>query len=103
MQSLDTEPATILSSGRLDLPPDVRNGMVLTLLRNLPPGREETVHVVAFTPDPKIVPLRSAPGNTSTVRIGDLAEVTQYILEPKLAWLTALLGKLPSSIIESGC
>jgi len=95
VQSLDAEPATILSSGRLDLPPDVCNGMVLTLLRNLPPGGEETVHVVAFTPDPKIVPLRLAPGNTSTVRIGDLAkEVTQYILEPKLARLTALFGKL---------
>ena len=95
VQSLGTDPATTLTSGRLDLPPDLCNGMVLTLLRNLPQGGEEMVHVVAFTPEPKVVPLRLVPGGTSFIRVGQLTKrMTQYVLEPKLGRLTTLFGRL---------
>jgi len=95
VQSLETDPATTLTRGRLELPPDLCNGMVLTLLRNLPQGGEETVHVVAFTPEPKVVPLRLVPGGTSSIRIGHLTKrMTQYVLEPKLGRLMTLFGKL---------
>ena len=47
--------------GRLDLPPDVYNGMVLTVAKNLPKGSGETVHVVAFTPKPRLIRLELAP------------------------------------------
>jgi len=36
------------SSGTLDLPPDVYNGMIVVILKNLPSRRAETVHFVAF-------------------------------------------------------
>jgi hypothetical protein len=39
-------------NGTLDLPPDVYNGMVITVAKNLPKGASETVHIVAFTPRP---------------------------------------------------
>jgi hypothetical protein len=39
-------------NGTLDLPPDVYNGMILTVAKNLPKGASETVHIVAFTHAP---------------------------------------------------
>ena len=89
-------------TGLIDLPDDVSNGMVMTLLRNLTPGHGETVHFIAFTPDPKVIELKLVPSMKSSIRIGDVAkQVTQYVLEPQLDSLTAffgkLLGKLPTA------
>ena len=81
--------------GRLELPDDVSNGMVVTLLRNLPAGSGETVHFIAFTPEPKVVPLKLTPAMKTTIHIGDLAkQMTQYVLEPKLSSVTMFFGKL---------
>jgi hypothetical protein len=81
--------------GRLELPDDVSNGMVVTLLRNLAAGSGETVHVVAFTPEPKVIELKLIPATNRTVHIGDLAkQVTQYVLEPQLNSVTMFFGKL---------
>lgn len=87
-------------TGKLEMPDDVGNGMVVAMLRNLPPGRGESVHFVAFTPEPKILDLKLVPTERTTTRIGDLAkQLTQYVLEPKLdsltMWFGKLLGKLP--------
>lgn len=38
--------------GTLDLAPDVYNGMVLTVVKNLAKGASETVHIVALRPRP---------------------------------------------------
>lgn len=89
-------------TGQIDLPEDVSNGMVMTLLRNLTPGHGETVHFIAFTPDPKVIELKLVPSMKTSIRIGDVAkQVTQYVLEPQLDSLTVffgkLLGKLPTS------
>ena len=43
--------------GTLELPPDVYNGLVLTVAKNLPKGASETVHIVAFTPTPRLIQL----------------------------------------------
>jgi hypothetical protein len=43
-------------TNRLDLPPDVANGMVLTLLKNIPSDASQmTVSMVAATPKPRLV------------------------------------------------
>jgi hypothetical protein len=47
--------------GMLELPADTYNGMVVTVAKNLPKGASETVHVVAFTPAARIVPVELAP------------------------------------------
>lgn len=36
-----------------ELPADVYNGMILTVVKDLPKGAGETVHYVAFTPEPR--------------------------------------------------
>lgn len=81
--------------GRLELPDDVSNGMVVTLLRNLAAGSGETVHFIAFTPEPKVIELKLIPATQRTIHIGDLAkQVTQYVLEPQLNSVTMFFGKL---------
>ena len=87
--------------GTLDLPPDVYNGMVLTVAKNLPKGASETVHIVAFTPMPRLIQLELAPKGEHKVLIGELAKTAiQYVFKPQLGiWLslfTTLLGRVPS-------
>jgi hypothetical protein len=87
-------------NGTLDLPPDVYNGMVITVAKNLPKGASETVHIVAFTPTPRLIQLEFAPEGEQKVLIGDLAKTaTHYVLRPRLGtWLklfATLLGRVP--------
>jgi len=87
-------------NGTLDLPPDVYNGMVITVAKNLPKGTSETVHIVAFTPTPRLVQLEFVPAGEQNVLIGELEKIaTHYVLKPRLGiWLklfATLLGRIP--------
>lgn len=83
------------ANGRLDLPPDVYNGMTVTLLRNLPEGKNETVQFVTFTPEPKLINLMLLRLGEETVRVGDLSkQATRYSLNPQLGAITRLFGRL---------
>ena len=87
-----------LLSGQLDLPPDVYNGMTATLLKNLRHGASETVHLVAFTPTPRLVKLHLTPAGDEAVRVGDaLMQATRYQvrtdLEGLVGFFASLLGK----------
>jgi hypothetical protein len=86
--------------GTLDLPPDVYNGMVLTVAKNLPKGASETIHIVAFTPMPRLIQLELAPAGEHKVLIGELAKTAiQYVFKPQLGiWLSffaTVLGRMP--------
>lgn len=86
--------------GKLDLPPDVYNGMVLTVAKNLGKGVSETVHIVAFTPEPLLIKLKIAPAGEHKVLVGELAKTaTHYVFEPKpgiwLSLFAKLLGRMP--------
>lgn len=90
-----------LIAGRLELPPDVYNGMIVTVLRNLARGENEKVQFVAFMPKPKLIELELLPVADETVLVGDQSKhATQYVLKPQLGSLVhffgSLLGKLPS-------
>ena len=58
--------------GTLDLPLDVYNGMVLTVVKNLSGGAGETVHMVAFTPAPKLIKLKLAPAGEQKILVGGI-------------------------------
>jgi len=86
--------------GTLKLPPDTYNGIVLTVAKNLLKGASETVHVVAFTPAPRLIRLELVLAGEHKVLVGELAvPAVHYVLKPRLgAWLKVfarLLGRNP--------
>lgn len=79
----------------LNLPGDVANGLPIVLLKNLKPGETHTVHLVAFTPRPRLVGLELTPVNRGHVLAGKHHEAaTEYALKPKLGFLTGIFAKL---------
>lgn len=89
-----------LLDGKLELPADVYNGMILTIAKNLVKGASETVHFVAFTPAPRLIQLELAPAGDKKVMIGDLTKsATHYVFKPILGmWIklfATLLGRMP--------
>ena len=89
-----------VQDGTLALPLDVSNGMVLTLVKNLSRGAAETVHMVAFTPEPKLITLKLIPAGEQKIVVGGTEKTaTHFVLKPILGiWLTlfaSLLGRVP--------
>jgi hypothetical protein len=87
--------------GNLELPPDVYNGMVVTVAKNLTKGAGETVHIVAFTPAPRVIELEVAPAGEHKILVGKLTKTAvHYTFHPKLTgWLklfATLSGRLPA-------
>jgi hypothetical protein len=64
-------------SGKLDLPADTYNGMIPVIGKNVDRKIGRTVHVVAFTPKPLVIPLQMVPSEAS-------AGVIRFTLKPKL-------------------
>jgi hypothetical protein len=86
--------------GTLELPPDTYNGIVLTVAKNLLKGASETIHVVAFTPAPRLIRLELIPDGEHKVLVGEHEKAAiHYVLKPRLgAWLklfATLLGRAP--------
>lgn len=84
----------------LEMPPDTYNGIVLTATKNLLAGESKTVHIVAFTPEPRLIRLALVPAGEHPVLVGELAKPARhYVLKPLLGiWLklfAALLGRSP--------
>jgi hypothetical protein len=85
--------------GTLTLPPDVSNGMVITLLKNMQRHDSQTVHVVAFTPQPRLVELQLSPLTEQPVLNGRRSESsTEYRLKVHIGGVTGLLAKLLGKI-----
>jgi len=87
--------------GDMTLPPDVYNGMQITLLKNLAKDAGETVQILAFTPTPTLIPLELTPiaGETAQAESRSVP-VTHYVMKAKLGVikgaLAALIGKKPA-------
>ena len=87
-------------SGRMDPPADTYNGLVIVVAKNLPPQGSATVHLVAFTPKPRLIGLEITPVADTNVANGRRGYRTvEYALKPKLGALVGffahLLGKAP--------
>jgi hypothetical protein len=87
----DDSPEEVLS-GDFELPPDAYNGLLSTLMKNLPAGRSTVVHIVAFTPKPRLVKMLLAPAAQDPVQINDAAvTATRFLIRPQLGLLATLL------------
>jgi hypothetical protein len=75
-------------SGTIDLPADVYNGMVIMIAKNIAAGAPETVHIVAFTPEPRVIGLELVPSDAAHVLLGAHEEaVSHIVLKPRLGAL----------------
>jgi hypothetical protein len=88
----DPDAAEEVLEGRIDLPQDVYNGLLTTLIKNLEPGASARVQIVAFTPKPRLVTMLLAPAVEEHVTVGEVAlPATRYRLEPQLGLLASFL------------
>ena len=92
--------AETVLDGVLEMPADTYNGMVLTVAKNLARGASETIHVVAFTPAARLVPVELAPAGEHKVLVGELTKsATRYVFKPKpgpwLSVIASVLGRMP--------
>ena len=86
-------------TGTFTLPKDVYNGLLVTMLLNLPKGASETVNFLAFTPRPEVIKLELVLVGEHTVRIGDLSrKAVQYSFKPDIGMIRELLGKATGMI-----
>jgi hypothetical protein len=89
-----------LLEGVIEMPADTYNGMVLTVTKNLAKGAAETIHVVAFTPAARLVPVELAPAGQQKITVGTLTKnATRYVFKAKpgpwLSMLASVLGRMP--------
>ena len=83
------------------LPPDVANGMILSLLKNISPKTPKTtVSMVAITPKPRLVKLDFVPaGEEPFSTAASVRKATHYVVKvnvPGVAGAVAsVLGKVP--------
>ena len=93
--------AVTLLEGTLEMPADTYNGMVLTVAKNLAKGASQTIHVVAFTPAARLVPVEIAPAGEQKILVGELTKsATRYVFKPKpgpwISLLANVLGRMPA-------
>jgi hypothetical protein len=86
---------------RLRLPPNIANGMILTLLKNIPPNvPQTTVSMVAATPKPRLVKLLISPEGEDSFSVGGSShKATRYVIKVEVGGVAGavapLVGKEP--------
>ncbi len=86
----------------LDFPPDLANGIILDVLKNIPAdARETTLSYFAATPKPRIVKLIITPQGKATFSVaGAQHKATHFNVKIELGGITGMLaplvGKQPS-------
>jgi hypothetical protein len=84
-----------------ELPPDVANGLLFTLVKHIQPTvPETTVSMVATTPKPRVVKLEIIPEGKKAIASGNTKhETVHYVVKVKIGgvagFVAPLLGKQP--------
>jgi hypothetical protein len=81
---------------RLELPPDVANGILFTLLKNVQRGAPKTtVSYVAATPQPRLVNLEIIPQGQKPFSIGSYShKAIHYVVKVKIGGVAGLIARL---------
>jgi hypothetical protein len=91
-------------SEHLDLPPDLVNGMILSIMKNIRPEMPETkVSMVVATPKPRLVKVAISPhGEEPFSLVGSHRKATRFQLKIELGGVAGvvapLIGKAPPEI-----
>ena len=90
-----------VDADHIDVPPDLANGLILTLLKNVRPGAPpKTIGYIAATPKPRLVKLAiTAAGEESFSIAGASRKATHYVVKVEIGGIPGviapLLGKQP--------
>ena len=93
-----------LLAQHLDLPLDVSNGLVLTLMKNIPPDAPlTTVSMIAATPKPRLIKLLITPAGEEPFLTGNTARrAMHFVVKPEIGGvagaLASLVGKQPPDV-----
>ncbi|MGI8770437.1 MAG: hypothetical protein ACR2JE_03270 [Acidobacteriaceae bacterium] len=93
-----------VTTDHLDLPPDLANGLILSLAKNIKPDTPETkVPMVVATPKPRIVQLVFTPQGEEPLSIaGSRRKAMRYAVKIELGGVSGvvapLIGKQPKDI-----
>jgi hypothetical protein len=93
-----------VASNRMRLPPDLANGLIFTLLQNVPPGESlPTVSMVAATPKPRLVKLAITQQGEEPFSIGGSERTAvHYVIKVKIGGVAGavapIVGKEPPDI-----
>ncbi len=81
---------------RLELPPDVVNGLLFTLMKDLRPSvPRTTVSMVAITPKPLLVKLAITPHGEEPFTIGSFRhKAMHYVVKVEIGGITGFLARL---------
>jgi hypothetical protein len=81
---------------RLDLPPDVANGLLFTLVKNIKPSAPQTtVSMVATTPKPRLINLAILPLGEEPFTIGSFRhKAMHYVMKVEIGGVTGFLARL---------
>lgn len=92
----DSDGKEKVESERLQLPPDLANGMLPILLKNIPSGaKQTTVSYVAATPKPRLVKMVISPEGEGTFLAGGSSrKATQYLIKVEIGGIAGLLAPL---------
>ena len=85
-----------ITTDHLKLPPDLANGLVITLLKNIQPDAPEMkVSMVAATPKPELVELAiSSQGEEPFSIAGSGRKATHYVVKVEIGGITGILAEL---------
>ena len=86
--------------GTLKLPADAANGLAIIYAKNVSRREPTRVHLVAFTPQPRVIGLELQPSVSAATHVGGMAEPTvEFTMVPKLGafvhFVASLEGKAP--------
>lgn len=92
-----------VTTKQLDLPLDICNGLLNTLLKNVDPTRETTLSMVALSTSPRVVKLNIFPEHESTFKVGLITHEAQHYrvhvkIEGVAGVVAPLVGKQPPDI-----
>ena len=81
---------------RMELPPDVANGLLLTLMKDIKPSvPRTTVSMVATTPKPRLVKLAILPQGEEPFTIGSFHhKAMHYVVKVEIGGITGFLARL---------
>jgi len=81
---------------RRDLPPDVANGLLFTLVKHIQPDvPQTTVSMVATTPKPRVVKLEILPEGKKAIASGNTKhETVRYVVKVKIGGVAGFVARL---------